>query len=650
MSATPPDWTPADAERLYAIDLWGEGYFGVNEAGHMVARPRRDEGPAIDLHRLVEGLGERGVHPPVLVRFSDMLADRLRSIRASFEQAIADHGFRGEYLCIYPIKVNQNRLVCEEILAQGRTGGFGLEAGSKPELVGVLGMAARSPQVPIVCNGFKDERYLELVVLAHKLGRTITPIVERFEDLETLLRLGKKHGVRPRIGLRIKPHAQGAGRWTESGGWRSKFGLFTSQVLQAAEMLGAAGMLDCLELVHFHVGSQIADIASTRRAVTELSRIAVELRRMGAPIHWVDVGGGLGVDYDGSASATASSVNYSLAEYARSVVGSIGRAFDEADQPHPGIITEAGRAMTAHSSVLVFDVFGRSRLPDEPDLDAIDRMIAEGAPGVIEELRRGLDRLDADSFQDVYHSTLALRDEASSLFSLGMLGLAQRSAVEQMVWATIRRVHDLALEEDPELPDELAHLPTMLSEICYANMSVFQSMPDSWAIDQTFPVVPIARLDERPTRLGVLADLTCDSDGKLDRFPLERGTEGTIPIHPARPGEPYRMAAFLVGAYQEVLGDLHNLFGDTAVVHVSFNDAGRSMIRDSVPGERVRDVLRFVGYDAAELIENLRLEIEVATQEDRLSLGEGRSLLAVYRDTVDSGTYLGESDHPAEGK
>ncbi|MBL0869361.1 MAG: biosynthetic arginine decarboxylase [Phycisphaerales bacterium] len=652
-------WTPDDAARLYGIHDWGKGYVGVNTLGHVTVNPTKDPARPIDLHEVVQGLKERGIHTPVLLRFNDILEHRLREIRKAFDTAMSEQAYTGGYCCVYPIKVNQQRHVCEQIASLAVNLNFGLEAGSKPELLAVLGLSATAggPGVngmPIICNGFKDSEFIETCILATKLGRNIIPVVEKFDELELVVKHAKTYNVRPRIGIRVKLSSKGAGRWESSAGVRSKFGLFVSEVLKAVDYLKKHDMLDCLKLVHCHVGSQLFDIRVLKNAVNELSHIYCELHRMGAGVTMLDIGGGMGVDYDGSQSAWSSSINYSVQEYAADVVYRIKAVCDDAKVPHPQIISESGRAMVAYGSVLVLDVVGASRFEANPDLAAIDKAMNDEKARGGEVPQPVLDLLDAyqnitdRNLLETYHDATQARDEAMSLFSLGYMSLPMRAVAEQLFWAIGHKLLEKANKRG-ELPDEFDALPELLSDIYFCNFSLFQSMPDSWAIDQLFPIVPIHRLNEEPTRRGILADITCDSDGKVDHFVDKRIDKKTLELHEVRERpenevgiEPYYLGVFLLGAYQEILGDLHNLLGDTHAVHLSINDAGQWAIEEVIEGDTVEEVLSYVQYDVADLKRAMRLDIEAACRQGRLTVGEGKSLLKYYDDGLEGYTYLEE--------
>jgi len=664
-TAPPAPWTCEDAAKLYAIRDWGMGYFGVNEEGHLVVMPERDPKRQIDLYEVIEGLRDREISTPVIIRFRDLLKHRLTEIRQAFDQAIKDHAYTGGYCCVFPIKVNQQRPLCEEVRDCGKELGFGLEAGSKPELLAVLGLTENLPQMPVVCNGFKDSEFIETVILATKLGRHIIPVVERFSDLELLVHHAKRYNVRPRIGIRSKPSSKGSGRWESSGGMRSKFGLTVTELLHAVEFLKQNGMADCLNMIHFHIGSQIGDIRNIKAAVNELAHIYCELKRLGAGLDTIDVGGGMGIDYDGSNSDSPSSINYGVAEYAADVVYRIKSVCDAAGFPHPRILSESGRAMVAHSSLLIADVLGKTHFPSDPNLEGVRQLMVQEneRPQPVLELIDAFEVLSQPrvNLVEAYHDAMQARDEAMSLFNLGYMSLPMRSATERLFWAIGRRIMALASAKG-ELPDDLIDLPQVLSDIYYVNFSIFQSMPDHWAIDQLFPIVPIHRLNEQPTRKAILADITCDSDGQVDKFIDKRtASKPTLELHELRypsPGangngdharrvdckpEPYYLGVMLLGAYQEVLGDLHNLYGDTHVVHVSFDDSpgvGDWDLDEVIEGDTVKEVLSYTQYDAEDLIKAMRRDVERAVKAGTMTVPEGQSLLKFYDQGMEGYTYL----------
>ncbi|MBK8481525.1 MAG: biosynthetic arginine decarboxylase [Proteobacteria bacterium] len=634
-------WTADDARALYGLEDWGKGYFRISPTGHLTICPTRQPERGIDVWEVVEGLRERGINPPVLLRFPDLARDRLHELRQAFDAAIEENQYQGGYCFVYPIKVNQERDVCEEIRNIGAQLGYGLEAGSKPELLAVLAMTVGHNDMPIVCNGFKDHEYIETVVLATKLGRRIIPVVERFNELELIIEQAQRHQTRPLVGLRIKPAARSTGKWASSSGMRSKFGLTAAEALRVIEELERHGMLDCLKMVHFHLGSQVSDIRRLKSAVTELAYFYTELRRLGAGIEYIDVGGGLGVDYDGSSSVFESSVNYSIREYASDLIYRIKTVCDDAGVPHPTIFSESGRAMVAYSTVLVFDVVGRSHFDSEPDIEAIRARVAaeDDPPQPVLDLLDAFESITDRRLSEAFHDAVQARDEAMNLFSLGYLTLPMRADAEKLFWAIGRQILARA-EKRGELPEELSDLREGLSDTYYCNFSVFQSLPDAWAVDQLFPILPLHRLNERPTRAATLADITCDSDGKVDNFVDRRDIKRTLELHETQGDERYTLAACLVGAYQEVLGDLHNLFGDNHVVRVSLDAEGSWSIDEVIEGDSVREVLAYVGYSGGEMVRTMRQDVERALRASTLSVAEGRSLLEFYESGMAGYTYL----------
>ena len=625
-------WTVAEAADLYEVQSWGNGYFAINSAGHVSVHPTKSPERAIDLKELIDRLTARGIQPPVLVRFGDVLQHRLTEIRTAFQTAINDHNYKAPYQCIYPIKVNQQRQVVEELLRFGRPHHFGLEAGSKPELMAVIAMADN--EVPIVCNGFKDERFIETALLAQKIGRRTFLVVEKYTDLELILRYAHQLDVRPRIGVRLKLSSPGSGRWQSCGGYRSKFGLTAGEILRLVDELKSRDLEDCLKLLHFHLGSQITNIRHIKRALTEASRVYVDLVRQGAGLECLDVGGGLGVDYDGSQTTFESSANYTLQEYANDVVFHVQSVCDEAGVEHPAIFSESGRAVAAYHSVLVFNVLGvADRTQTEVSLD-----LADEAPKPLVVLRDTHRNLSQRNLRESYHDAQQELETATTLFRSGYISLADRSQAESLFWAICRKIQRMAAQLD-DLPEEFEGLDAMLSQTYFSNFSIFQSMPDSWAIKQLFPIMPIGRLDEPPTCDAVLADITCDSDGRVDRFINRRDVKRTLPVHELDE-RPYYLAAFLVGAYQEILGDLHNLFGDTNAVHVSLDADGQVAIDTVIPGDTVREVLQYVQFDCQTLLVKLRASVEEAIREGRIDDRQANSFLQSYQAGLEGYTYL----------
>ena len=631
-------WTIADAEGLYRVRDWGQGYFSINPEGNVAVHPTQDKNLSLDLKKLVDELRERDIAPPLLVRFTDILKHRVQRMHKVFDRAIRDLDYKGGYRCVYPIKVNQQRHVVEEILGFGKEYGFGLEAGSKPELLAVMALV-EDEQTPIICNGFKDDEFIEAVILATKIGKNIIPVVEKFSELELIVKYAKLHNVKPSIGVRVKLSAKGAGRWEQSGGVRSKFGLFVSEVLEALEFLRNNGMGDCLNLLHFHLGSQINNIRNIKNAIIELTRVYVELQRLGAGLKYLDVGGGLGVDYDGSKTNFESSINYGLQEYANDVVYHIKEISDQAGVPHPTIISESGRAMVAYHSVLIFNVLGwsgfaRFDLPRELTPGERTQL-----PVPVVALFDTYSGLNETNFAEYYHDAQLAKDSVLNLFNLGYCSLEQRSLAERLFFGICSKVLNIVRRME-YVPEEFEGLESMLSDTYFCNYSVFQSMPDSWAIDQLFPIMPIHRLGEQPTCRGILADITCDSDGKVDRFIDRRDVKHVLELHPYEPGKDYFIATFLVGAYQEILGDLHNLLGDTNAVHVSIDETGRLSVDEVVEGDTVREVLNYVQFDAEDLKRTMRKRVERALREQKLTLDESRVLLKFYENGLEGYTYL----------
>ena len=634
-------WRVEDSLELYHVEAWGKGYFGVNDSGHVVVRPDTTQRHEIDLYEVVEGLQARDLTTPVVVRFSDILAHRLRRLHDAFAQAITENDYRNRYAAVYPIKVNQQRLVVEEVYRYGQEFGFGLEVGSKPELLAVMAMTENAPERLIICNGFKDDSYIEAVTLATKLGRTIIPVVENFEELGLILKHAQTYQVRPRIGVRVKLFSEGSGRWSASAGERSKFGLFITEILELFNVLKQHDMLDCLQLVHCHPGSQLQDIRRVKEAINELAHVYAELKLMGAGLQYIDVGGGLGVDYDGSGTNFASSMNYTLNEYASDVVYRIASVCNLRDIPHPMIVSESGRAVAAYHSVLIFDALGSSALDKFRVTGdrAEDYGGDEELPQPVQDLFEAYRAVSERRLVECYHDALTAREQVLQMFNLGLLSLEFRALAERLYWATCAKIRDSCRKLE-RLPEELEDLESILSDTYFCNFSVFQSLPDSWAIDQLFPILPIHRLQERPTRTAVLADITCDSDGKIDRFVSLRDVKRTLELHELKADERYYLAVFLVGAYQETLGDLHNLFGDTHVVHVRLHDEGGWWIEEIVKGDTANKVLEYMEYDVAELYPALARDCERAIRDGRMTLAQSQALKRFYESELDGYAYL----------
>ena len=626
-------WRIEDSEELYNIGGWGINYFGINEKGHVYVTPCKDD-VRVDLKELVSDLAERDIAAPVLVRFPDILDNRIEKTSACFNQAAKQYDFKGEHFIIYPIKVNQMRPVVEEIISHGKKYNLGLEAGSKPELHAVLATNMDSDSL-IICNGHKDQNFIELALLAQKMGKCVFLVVEKLPELEIIARTAEKLGVRPNLGIRIKLAASGAGKWEESGGDVSKFGLNSSELLEALEMLKEMGMSDCLKLMHFHIGSQIPKIRRISTALREAAQFYVQLHQMGFDIKFVDCGGGLGVDYDGTRSSNSeSSVNYSIQEYVNDCVYTLVEAANRNNIPHPNIITEGGRSLTAHHSVLILDVLESVTLPSmDEDFEA-----APDDHQLVRDLSEIWDKLSSRSMLEDLHDAEDIREEALDLFRHGIIDLRTRAQIESLFWSVLREINDLT-HHQKHVPDELRKLDKLLADKYFCNFSLFQSLPDSWALDQLFPIMPIERLDERPTRMATLQDITCDSDGKISNYVNSANLTNYLPLHPIRKGEHYYIGVFLVGAYQEILGNMHNLFGDTNAVHVSV--VGNSYkIEKTIDGETVADVLEYVQYDPKRLVRRLEAWVSKAVSEGKITPEEGKEFLANYRSGLYGYTYL----------
>src|SRR3982751_4842185 len=628
-------WTVTDASELYEVPRWGKGYFSVNDRGHLQVHPAKDPALAIDMQELIERLQLRGLDLPILLRFNGILKDRLREINDVFSQAIKEHDYKGRYICVYPIKVNQQRHVVEQVISYGKMYGFGLEAGSKPEMLAVVAMT--DAETPIICNGFKDAEFIEMAMLAQKLGRNVIPVVEKYTELGLILKYAEKIGVRPQIGMRVKLAARGGGRWQGSGGYRSKFGLTVAEVLRGLDELKALGMQDCFKLLHFHLGSQIPNIRIVKGALNEAARVYTELSRAGAGLQYLDVGGGLGVDYDGSQTNFESSVNYTLEEYANDVVYHIQTVCDDAGVKHPTIVSESGRAIVAYHSVLIFNVlgvsaFGEEKIPEHISPDEAEQPVID--------LLETYQNMSIRNALEGYHDAQQALDMALNLFTGGYLPLEQRCQAENLYWAILVKLRKLVAQMD-DVPEDLQGLDDTMAETYFCNFSLFQSCPDSWAIKQLFPVMPIHRLNTVPTHHAVLGDITCDSDGKIDQFIDRRDVKRTLALHTVN-GEPYYLGVFLVGAYQEILGDLHNLFGDTHAVHVSLYEGGNVVLDAVIKGDTVREVLDYVELDAQTLVRKLRQDVELAVREGRMSYEESGRLLEFYEEGLHGYTYLEE--------
>lgn len=626
-------WRIEDSAELYNINGWGLKYFSINDKGHVAVTPR--EGSAsVDLKELMDELQVRDVTSPVLLRFPDILDNRIEKISKCFQQAADEYGYTAKNFIIYPIKVNQMRQVVEEIVSHGKKFNIGLEAGSKPELHAVLAINTDENSL-IICNGYKDENYVELALLAQKMGRRIFLVVEKLNELRLIADISKRLKIRPNIGIRIKLASSGSGKWEESGGDGSKFGLNSSELLEALDFLEKAKMTDCLKLIHFHIGSQITKIRRIKNALKEASQFYVQLQNMGFHVEFVDIGGGLGVDYDGTRSSSSeSSMNYSIQEYVNDSVSALVDACAKNNLPQPNIITESGRSLTAHHSVLVFEVLETTSLPiwDEKE------ELGENPHELVDELYKIWDNMNQPRLLESWHDALQIREEALDLFGLGLLDLRTRAQIEQLFWSVAREVNEIA-SDMKHAPEELRKISKLLPDKYFCNFSLFQSLPDSWSIDQLFPIMPISRLDERPDRTATIQDITCDSDGKINNFISSHGANSHLAVHVLNNKEPYYIGVFLVGAYQEILGDMHNLFGDTNAVHVSvYKD--RYEIDQVIDGETVAEVLDYVQFSPKKLVRSVETWVTSSMKAGIITPEEGREFLSNYRSGLYGYTYL----------
>lgn len=639
-----PTWRIEDSEKLYRIQGWGEPYFAINAAGHVTVSPKGDRGGSLDLLELVEALKKRNLGLPLLIRFSDILADRIERLNACFAKAIARYKYPGTYQGVYPVKCNQHRHLVEDLVRFGQPYQFGLEAGSKPELMIALA-TLKTPDSLLICNGYKDREYIETALLSTRIGHKPLIVLEQLEEVQLVIEIAAQLAIEPVLGVRAKLTTKGTGRWGESTGDRAKFGLTIPEIITCVEQLSQAGMINCLQLLHFHIGSQISAISVIKDAIREASQIYVELHNLGANMRYLDVGGGLAIDYDGSKTNFHASKNYNMQNYANDIVAEVKEAC-EARQIHaPVLISESGRAIASHQSVLIFDVLNTSDvLPEEPT------PAQEKEHLIIRNLWETCRTINVDNYQEAYHDAIQFNEEAKSLFSLGYLSLTQRARAEQLYWSCCEKILQIVRKQD-YVPDDLEDLEKIMASIYYVNLSVFQSVPDSWAINQLFPIMPIHRLEQEPTRRAILADLTCDSDGKINQFIDLRDVKSVIELHPLEQDskrdkianssgrKPYYLGLFLAGAYQEIMGNLHNLFGDTNAVHIQLTPRGYE-IEHVVKGDTVTEVLGYVQYDAEDLVESIRRRTEQALSEHRITLEESQRLLQNYEQSLSSYTYL----------
>lgn len=626
-------WRIEDSAELYNVIGWGLKYFSINDKGHVQVTPYEGSAP-VDLKDVMDELQLRDVSSPILLRFPDILDNRIQKISNCFKKAAAEYDYKGQNFVVYPIKVNQMRQVVEEIVSHGNKYNIGLEAGSKPELHAVLATNSHEKSL-IICNGYKDEDYIELALLAQKMGRRIILVVEKLNELRLIAEVAKRIKIEPNIGIRIKLSSSGSGKWEESGGDVSKFGLNSSELLDALAFLEKNKMENCLKLIHFHIGSQITKIRRIKNALREAMQFYVQLSKMGLNIEFVDIGGGLGVDYDGTrSSSSANSMNYSIQEYVNDSVSALVDVCVKNNLPQPNIITESGRSLTAHHSVLIIDVLETAQLP----IWSESKEISDDNHELARELYAIWNKINPSRVLEDWHDAVQIREEALELFSLGLLDLKTRAQIEKLYWSVAREVNDMT-RSMKHPPEELRKIAKMLPEKYFCNFSLFQSLPDSWAIDQMFPIMPIIRLDEKPGRLATLQDITCDSDGKISHFVSPQGASEALPVHALRPGEPYYIGVFLVGAYQEILGDMHNLFGDTNAVHISVSKDGYE-IDQLIDGETVADVLDYVEYNPKKLVRNVEAWVTASMKKGIITPEEGRQFLNTYRAGLYGYTYL----------
>ncbi len=626
-------WRIEDSEELYNIKGWGASYFGINDKGHVVVTPLKD-GVEVDLRELVDELSLRDVTAPMLVRFPDILDNRIEKISHCFKRAAEEYNYKAQNFIIYPIKVNQMRPVVEEVVSHGKKYNLGLEAGSKPELHAVIATNMDSDSL-IICNGYKDESYIELALLAQKMGKRIFLVVEKMNELKLIAKIAKALDVRPNIGIRIKLASSGSGKWEQSGGDGSKFGLTSSELLEALDFLTEKKMEDCLKLIHFHIGSQVTKIRHIQTALVEASQFYVQLHHLGFNVEFVDIGGGLGVDYDGTRSGiNEGSVNYSIQEYVNDAISTLVDISDKNNIPHPNIITESGRALSAYHSVLIFDVLETAHLPEWDD----EEDISENDHELVRELYSIWDKLNQNTMLEAFHDAEQIRDESLNLFSHGLVDLQTRAKIECLYWSVMREVNHIA-QNLKHTPDELRGLPKLLADKYFCNFSLFQSLPDSWSIDQIFPIMPLQRMDEKPDKEATLQDITCDSDGKIANFISTRSVTNYLPVHSLKQKEHYYIGVFLVGAYQEILGDMHNLFGDTNAVHISVDEKGYT-IDQVIDGETVAEVLDYVQFNPKKLVRTLETWVSKSVKEGKITVDEGKEFLSNYRSGLYGYTYL----------
>jgi arginine decarboxylase len=625
-------WTIEDSEHLYRIQGWGEPYFSIDTAGHVTVAPQGDRGGSLDLYELVSSLQQRNLALPLLIRFSDILEHRIERLNACFAKAIARYNYGGVYKGVFPVKCNQQKHLIEDLVKFGKPYQFGLEAGSKAELTIAIAML-NNPGALLICNGYKDREYIETAMLAQKLDQTPIVVLEQIEEVEIAIAAAKSLGIKPNLGVRAKLNAKGIGRWGVSSGDRAKFGLTIPEIIMVVDRLKEVDMLDSLQLLHFHIGSQISSISVIKDAIGEASKIYVELVQLGANMKYLDVGGGLGIDYDGSQTNFHASKNYDLQNYANDIVAEVRETCNDKNIPVPTLISESGRAIASHQSVLIFDVLSTCEVRTD-----LPQPTTQPEHQIVRNLWETYESITPDNFREAFYDANQFKEEALSRFKFGYLTLTERSRAEQLYWACCQKILDIAKREE-YMPEDLEELEQIMASIYYINLSVFQSAPDSWAIDQLFPIMPIHRLDEEPTRRGILADLTCDSDGKIDQFIDLKDVKHVLELHPLKPNQPYYLGLFLGGAYQEIMGNLHNLFGDTNAVHIKLTPKGYK-IEHVVKGDTMKEVVGYVQYDVEDLIESIRQKAEQALLENRISIGEAQRLLQNYEHSLSQYTYL----------
>lgn len=626
-------WSVDDSADLYNIKGWGVDYFNINNKGEVVVCPS-GKGDGVALLDIINELQIKDVSMPVLLRFPDIIDNRIEQISHCFRRAAEEYEYKAENFIIYPIKVNQMRPVVEEIINHGKKFNIGLEAGSKPELHAVLGVSTVNSL--IVCNGYKDNDYIELALLAQKMGKQIFIVVEKNNELKKIIKVSKDLKIKPNIGIRIKLASGGSGKWEDSGGDKSKFGLTSSELIEALELLEKNKMKDNLKLIHFHIGSQVTNIRKIKTAFREASNFYVQLHKLGCNVEYVDIGGGLGVDYEGMRSAnSASSTNYSIQEYVNDAIANIVDAADKNGLPHPNIITESGRSLTAHHSVLIFDVLEANTLSKMDDSFEIKEEHHE----LVKELYEIWDNISSNRILESWHDAQQIREESLERFSLGVLDLETRALVEKIYWSIAEEVSNL-VKSIKHPAEEFKQILKLLTDKYFCNFSLFQSIPDSWAIDQLFPIMPIHRLDEKPDRIATLQDITCDSDGKVNQFISTSNSPNALPVHTFHPDKPYYIGVFLVGAYQEILGDLHNLFGDTNAVHINVGADGEYDIVQVIDGETVAEVLEYVQYKPKKLVRDVEIWVTASIKEGKISAQEGKEFLSIYRSGLFGYTYL----------